>query len=562
MSNRKERGSQWIDNNGRLDDRRSLAVILSNNQTVVDALTAALSQEGMEVCAASSIEQALATLRSIKPRVALVERSPMSDGSLTLVRRIRENEQTGDIPIILIGKCVEEGEIVEYLAAGISSYIEDPFDALTVCLRVRNQLRLSESLQRLRQRERELSVINEAAKDAIITIDNEGNVSHWNPAATNIFGYKYEEAIGRNAHELSAPPRFRDAFKKAFPRFQATGEGNAVGKTLELVALRKDGNEFPIEISLAATTVDGKWCAVAIIRDITERKATEIKLEEERTNRQRVELELRHAQKLEAVGQLAAGIAHEINTPIQYVGDSLYFLKDTYEQLKELIAKYRDAIAALGSTSDRGDILRTLRDAEEHADFEYTISQAPAAFERCFDGISRVSSIVGAMKEFAHPDQREKSPADLNQALKNTLTIARNEYKYVADVETALGEIPVVMCYLGDLNQVFLNLIVNAAHAIADAVRDSGQKGRIWVRSMREDDCVRIEVEDTGTGIPEAIRGRVFEPFFTTKAVGKGTGQGLPIARSIVVDKHGGSLTFQSEVGKGTTFIVRLPLQR
>lgn len=175
------------------------------------------------------------------------------------------------------------------------------------------------------------------------------------------------------------------------------------------------------------------------------------------------------------------------------------------------------------------------------------------------DGVERISSIVRAMKEFAHPDQREQGPANLNRALRTTLTVARNEYKYVADVDTDLGDLPPVMCHIGDLNQVFLNLIVNAAHAIDDVVSGTGGKGRIRVRTRREDDNAPIDISDTGCGIPEAIRHRIYEPFFTTKPVGKGSGQGLAIARSIVVDRHGGSLTYLTS-SEGTTFTIRLPL--
>jgi signal transduction histidine kinase len=164
------------------------------------------------------------------------------------------------------------------------------------------------------------------------------------------------------------------------------------------------------------------------------------------------------------------------------------------------------------------------------------------------------------MKEFAHPDQNEKAPADLNQALQTTLNIARNEYKYVAEITTEFGELPLVRCHVGDLNQVFLNLIVNAAHAIGDRVGQRGSKGTIRIRTLREGDSVRIDIADTGSGIPASIRHRIFDPFFTTKEVGKGTGQGLAIARSIVVTKHHGSLTFDSEVGQGTTFTILLPM--
>jgi signal transduction histidine kinase len=172
-----------------------------------------------------------------------------------------------------------------------------------------------------------------------------------------------------------------------------------------------------------------------------------------------------------------------------------------------------------------------------------------------------VATIVRAMKEFAHPDTRQKSAADLNRAIKSTLTVARNELKYVADVETDLGDLPPVVCNISDLNQVFLNLLVNAAHAIREVVREgTDAKGKIRVRTRREGNTVLIAISDTGCGIPENIRGRIFDPFFTTKEVGRGTGQGLSIARSVVVEKHGGSLTFETEPGKGTTFFVRLPI--
>ncbi|MBK7859802.1 MAG: hypothetical protein IPJ65_14505 [Archangiaceae bacterium] len=171
-----------------------------------------------------------------------------------------------------------------------------------------------------------------------------------------------------------------------------------------------------------------------------------------------------------------------------------------------------------------------------------------------------MATLVRSMKEFAHPGQLEKAPADLNRALSTTLTIACNEYKLVAEVETDLGELPPVMCLVGELNQAFLNLIVNAAHAIGDAVHGTERKGRIRVETRRSGESVVVRISDTGPGIPAHVRDRIFEPFFTTKEVGKGTGQGLSIARNAVVDKHGGSLTFETELGAGTTFIVRLPI--
>jgi signal transduction histidine kinase len=188
-------------------------------------------------------------------------------------------------------------------------------------------------------------------------------------------------------------------------------------------------------------------------------------------------------------------------------------------------------------------------------------TEIPKALEQSLDGVRRVATIVRSMKEFSHVDRNsQKASADLNKALESTLIVARNELKYVADVETNYGDIPAVFCHLGDLNQVFLNLLINAAHAIGDAVKGTTKKGRIGVTTRRDGDSIEVSVSDTGTGIPETVRDKIFDPFFTTKEVGKGTGQGLALARAVVVEKHGGTLTFETEMGKGTTFCIRLPL--
>jgi two-component system, NtrC family, sensor kinase len=264
---------------------------------------------------------------------------------------------------------------------------------------------------------------------------------------------------------------------------------------------------------------------------------------------------------LEAVGRLASGIAHEINTPTQFVSDSIHFVRDAIVSLQRLIERYQSICRALPSSDGTEQAKRDAAAAEEEADLSYLVQELPGAIERSLDGLARVSTIVRSMKEFAHPGQNEVTSVDLNRAISTTITIARNEYKYVADLETHLGDLPLVPCCQGEFNQAFLNILINAAHAIGDVVGNTGAKGRIMVSTSREGDFALVSVRDTGVGIPVAIRDRIFDPFFTTKEVGRGTGQGLPIARSVIVEKHKGQLTFESELGKGTTFSIRLPLQ-
>jgi signal transduction histidine kinase len=332
-----------------------------------------------------------------------------------------------------------------------------------------------------------------------------------------------------------------------------------LGASDQLLILKKPFD--PIEVIQIAHAFSRKW---VLHRQVQQRtlalEEANAKLKAEIISRQHMEMELRLVQKLEAVGQLAAGIAHEINTPIQYVGDSIHFLKTAFEDLQTLTSRYQDACAALVPLAEHAALLEAVREAEEIADLPYLQENMPRAFERTLEGIGHVANIVRAMKEFTHPDQRHKSPANINKAILNTLAVARHEYKYVAEVETELSELPPVICYVGDLNQVFLNLIVNAAHAIAEVVGDNKTKRRILIRTTNAGNMAEITIADSGCGIPEEIRQRVFDPFFTTKPVGKGTGQGLAIARSIVVDKHGGTLTFESRVGQGTTFLIRLPV--
>ncbi|MEN6405297.1 MAG: hybrid sensor histidine kinase/response regulator [Thermoguttaceae bacterium] len=278
--------------------------------------------------------------------------------------------------------------------------------------------------------------------------------------------------------------------------------------------------------------------------------------------KQQMEQELALAEKLQAIGQLAAGIAHEINTPTQYIGDNARFLENAFEHIDLLLAAFQKLLQAVRENAVTDALLDEVEQKLRKTDLEYFSSEIPKAIQQSLEGVRHVSEIVGAMKEYSHPDGGRQQPTDLNHIVENAVTLCQNEWKYVADVVTDFdAELPPVRCVPSDIHRVVVNLLVNAAHATAEATRFGALGKRpLVVRTRRDGSWAEIRVKDFGCGIPDDIRDRVFEPFFTTKDVGVGTGQGLSIARALVVEKHNGTIRFESESGRGTTFYVRLPI--
>ncbi len=374
----------------------------------------------------------------------------------------------------------------------------------------------------------------------------------FNRAGEQITGFQRDDLLGKNDYDL-------------FPKEQADFFVQKDRETL----LQKNGTEVeeePLQSvhnglrilhtrKVPIVNKEGEpQFLLGISEDVTERKKAEAEQEQLRS-------QLHHVHMMESIGQLAAGIAHEINTPIQFVGDNLGFLKDAFANLQNMIGRCGDLIHSPPSTVE--EWVRLVQTAMEESDVNYLKGEVPKALEQSEEGIRRVSKIVHALKEFSHPERgEEKGTVDINRALESTIIIARNEWKYVAELSTHLDpELPMVDGYSGVINQVFLNLIVNAAHAIGEKKGDGIERGLIDISTRLIDNWAEIRVSDTGTGIEEKNRSRVFKPFFTTKSVGKGTGQGLAMAYQAVVKQHGGSLTFETQVGQGTTFIVRLPIR-
>ena len=431
-------------------------------------------------------------------------------------------------------------------AARATSSSQDEFGVLVNSFNeMLGEIELAQNALKSAHAESELFI--NAVPSILIGMDREGLVTRWNLAAANVFGIASDRMVGhplRNCgmrwvdpglnREIDSWFHVEKLEKRDHVMFERNGQRRFLGLTIINVD-RFTGSQG------AGFLITGA--------DVTEQRV--------------LQEQLQQAQKLEAIGQLAAGIAHEINTPCQYVGDNAKYLQQAWPLVEPILNLCLRLQQERRASSDAPEILTELYRCTEQADLPFLLSEVPQAISQAIEGVQRVSKIVRAMKEFSHPGSDENCAIDLNRAIETTIAVARNEWKYVADVHTDFAEkLPPVPCFAGEFNQVILNLLINAAHAIGEVVgKNSGTKGTITVTTRCDEQWAEVQVRDTGAGIPEHIRNRIFEPFFTTKPVGKGTGQGLALAHSVIVKKHHGRIWFESELGKGTTFFIRLPLE-
>jgi PAS domain S-box-containing protein len=390
----------------------------------------------------------------------------------------------------------------------------------------------------------------DASEQFILVTDRKGRIVFANQALARQHGRSREQLIGESVDLVMPPEENREHMTVLRDAFRAS-------RPVRVVVRGHHPSGAPMWLNLAITPVcpeGGKANHfIGIATDITQsvedariKREMQARIDSQDRERERLTSELRLAQKLEALGRLAAGVAHEINTPIQFISDNVSFMRDSVDDLAKVVAAYKTGVPA-------GN------DMAEQVELDYLMDELPKSMDRAREGVQRVANIVRAMKEYSHPGSEARSPADLNRALARTLEIARSEYKAVATVELVQGDLPHVLCNIGELNQVFLNLLVNAAHAIEKSGKDASN-GRIRIVSEHAGAEVILHFEDNGCGIPAEHLDKIFDPFFTTKEVGKGTGQGLAITHSVVVDRHGGKIDVDSEVGRGTRIALRLPV--
>jgi PAS domain S-box-containing protein len=412
-----------------------------------------------------------------------------------------------------------------------SGLTEDQLDSLASL--ARQVVRLLE----LRRTLLSYHTVVDGAGHVVFHLDQADCLVSLTPTWSQLSGFGLVRSVGK-ALSGFVHPEDQDRVSEWLQQVRVT----AVPPVVECRLLRLARDPISVEI-LARPLIDERDQArgvVGVIADVSERHAREV--------------EAQHLQRLEALGRLSAGLAHEINTPIQFVGDNARFLAESSHAMLTLIEAYRRVLQENGDSQSPQSA--EIEAAEAEADLEFLTEEVPSAVQQTLDGVGRVALLVQAMKTFSHPGASDQAEADLNEALRATMTVARNRFKYIAEEEVDLDDLPPVVCNVADLNQVFLNLVINAA----DAIEETGQPGRITIKTVQDGDDVVITVSDTGVGVPEDLKRRIFEPFFTTKAVGRGTGQGLALVRA-VTEQHCGTVALNSKPGVGSTFTIRLPIQ-
>jgi len=381
--------------------------------------------------------------------------------------------------------------------------------------------------------------------DGMRLLDGNGNTVLVNSTYCNIVG-KTREELENAPFTIIMKSENRDEILKNFEtRFAAKDIMPRVKSKLELW----NNKTIWLELSNSFVELPGQPpFLLSIVRDITER----------------VEMEkhLALSQKMESVGILAAGIAHEINTPMQYIGDNTQFFKNAFYEIRNFVLKTEELLKENLMNEKIAEIYNELEFVKKELDFDFLLDEIPMAIENNQTGISQINKIILSLKDFSHPSQKEKSLNDINHGIEVTTVISKNQWKYVAELHTDLQpDLPLVPCIIDEINQVLLNMIINAAHAIQDKLGlEPFEKGKITIKTAAKANFIEIMIIDTGKGIEPENMGKIFDPFFTTKEVGRGTGQGLALAHDIIVNKHSGQISVDSTVGVGTTFIIKLPM--
>lgn len=560
-------------------------ILIAEDDPLIRKATAHyLAEKGYIILEAGNGDEALQLFREKKPDILLTDlRMPKLDG-LQLIHTI--TEEYPHIPVIIFSGMGTMSDVIEALRAGAWDYLTKPIRNLDILAHSINkaleraellrqekkyQTKLEQEVKKrtieLQQQNRKLEQEIEERKvqealvlhakqewertidampDMIAIIDLEHSIVRMNKTMLNQLQKSHTDLLGTKCflctHATEKPPEY-------CPHSKLLQDGKPHRTEIYEEHL---GGHCEIIVTPYFDPDGTLLGSVHIARNINEQKKAA-------REKEKLQSQLLHAQKLESVGQLAAGIAHEINTPTQFIGTNIAFLDEADQDISDFMTQLQE-IAKKAPQEITVEINRAL----EKMDWDYLSEEIPLAIKQSFDGVKRVRSIVQAMKEFSHPGNKNKTPLNMNQIINTTVTVARNEWKYVANMELDLDpELPEIPLLADEMSQVVLNMLVNAAHAIGEKLGHdpAGEKGKISITTKKHKNRIEMRIHDSGAGMPEKVQLRIFDPFYTTKKVGKGTGQGLAISHDVIVDKHQGTIEVESVLGEGTTFIIQLPLK-
>ena len=535
-------------------------LVVDDEEPVRDMTLAYVLMMGYSCDAVSSAEEAMERLQREYFDMVVSDITMKGMDGLEFMEKAKETfPQLG---FVIMTAYTSEYSYTDIIKAGAVDYLAKPFEQAELEARLQRAIRERRLFRQLKESEKRYKALFQCAAEGILVADIETKkFKYANEAICTMLGYTEEELERMSVADIHP----KEALEHVISEFEAQARGE---KTLapSIPCLRKDGTTIYADINTAKVFIGEAECNVGFFTDITERKRREDALQKshdelEKTLRQlkMTQSRMLQSEKMASIGQLAAGIAHEINNPTGFVSSNLYSLGRYYKDINELIGEYRSLISGLGEAMAAGQVgacvsekLNRIAALEKETDIDFILDDTPNLIKESAEGADRIKKIVNDLKNFAHPGEDKPKLADINHGLESTLNVVWNVLKYKAKVIKEYGEVPQVMCYPQELNQVFMNLLVNAGHAI-----EKGGEIKIVTRAL--DGKVQIEISDTGVGIPVENLSGIFDLFFTTKEVGKGTGLGLNVAYNII-KKHKGTIDVESQVGEGTTFIISIPL--
>jgi PAS domain S-box-containing protein len=520
--------------------KETKVLVVDDSASVRLVLQDGLLNEGYHVLTAENGKKALEVIENTMPDFILSDvYMPEMDG-LELCATLHGNPSYSHIPFVVMSTEKDAGNMRQMMTYGAAAFIIKPFNIEQLIITLNKLFSYEYMIELVRTARNEWEQTVNALPDMIAIVDLEHRFIRVNAAMQKRLGKPLEDIIGQDCVKSSSafPHLHLELFKDRKPR--------------NFDFFDRDGDTYFSLHLLPFHAADGQLIgSMHVFHDISEQKKS-------MKEKEILHTQLLQAHKLESVGQLASGIAHEINTPVQFVSSNLGFLADAFADIRKMVETLVKNNAEKGLSSD------VLNQALETTDWPYLEKEIPTAIHQSQEGLSRVANLVRAMKEFSHPGGKEAKLVDINHLIETTATVARNEWKYGAKLQLDLApDLPKILCLASEMGQVLLNLLVNAAHAVTEKLgrTPEGNKGLITITTKVDGPSVVIHVADTGCGIPDSDKMKIFEPFFTTKTVGRGTGQGLAIAYDVVTRKHGGTLSFTTAVGEGTTFTIRLPIK-